>query len=68
MPKRKYIISKDIDYGSLDPKEILGKKIIDIYLYQDPIEGDELHLLLEDGKQIEISYNTVEKQVMVQSD
>ena len=34
-------------------KEILGKKIVDIYLHTDA-DGDELQLLLEDGKQIEI--------------
>jgi hypothetical protein len=34
-------------------KEILGKKIVDIYLHTDE-DGDELQILLEDGKQIEI--------------
>jgi len=53
MVKRKYEASKTIDYQMLDPDEILGKKIVDIYLHTDE-EGDELQLLLEDGKQIEI--------------
>lgn len=53
MSKTKYEVSKTIDYQMLDPKEILGKKIIDIYLHRD-VDGDELQLLLEDGKQIEI--------------
>jgi len=53
MGKRKYKASKTIEYGMLDSKEILGKKIVDIYLHKDE-DGDELQLLLEDGKQIEI--------------
>lgn len=53
MVKRKYETSKTIDYQMLDLKEILGKKIVDIDLHTDT-DGDELILLLEDGKQIEI--------------
>ena len=53
MRKQKYEASKTIEYGMLDVEEILGKKIVDIYLHRDE-DGDELQLLLEDGKQIEI--------------
>lgn len=64
--KHKYIESDTIYYGMLDPKEVLGKKIVEIYLHQD-LDGDELQLLLEDGKQIEISLME-DKTIWVQSD
>jgi len=67
MPKRKYEASKDIDYQMLDAKEIIGKKIVNFHLMPS-IEGDELWICLEDGKQIQISYNPIEKRIMVQSD
>ena len=66
MKKRKYEVSKTIDYQMLDLKEILGKKIVDIYLHTDA-DGDELQLLLEDGKQIEICLLNCGK-VHIQSD
>jgi hypothetical protein len=53
MKKQKYEESKTIEYGMLDPEEILGKRIVDIHLHKDA-DGDQLELLLEDGKQIEI--------------
>jgi hypothetical protein len=39
MSKRKSVVSKTIDYQMLDSKEILGKKIVDIYLHVDA-DGD----------------------------
>lgn len=53
MNKTKYEVSKTIDYQMLDPKEIIGQTIIDIYLHKD-VDGDELQIMLENGKQIEI--------------
>lgn len=67
MGKRKYIPSSTIDYQMLDPEEILGKKIVDIDLHRDN-DGDDLILLLEDGKQIEICLLTAYNCVHVQSD
>ena len=64
--KRKYEASDTIDYQMLDPGEIIGKKIIDIYLHRDN-DGDELQLILDDGKQIEICLLDC-KMVHVQSD
>jgi hypothetical protein len=52
MPKIKYKPSDEIDYQMLDPLEIIGKKIVDVYLHQDPLEGDELQIILEDGNQV----------------
>ena len=56
-----------IDFQMLDNKEILGKRIIDVYLHEDS-EGQELQIILEDGKQIEISFNHIENKIIVQSD
>jgi len=61
-----FIIMK-IDFQMLDNKEILGKRIIDVYLHEDT-DGQELQIILEDGKQIEISFNATENIIMVQSD
>lgn len=63
----KYIFSKDIDYQMLDLKEIKGQKVVDFDLFEDPIEGDELSIFLENGK-VEITYNPIMKQIMIQSD
>lgn len=62
-----YEPSNEIDYQMLDNEEVIGKKIVDIYLHKDPVEGDELQLLLEDGKQIEISL-LLKGTILVQSD
>lgn len=56
-----------IDFQMLDNKEILGKRIIDVYLYEDT-DGQEFQILLEDGKQIQIYFNNIENKIMVQSD
>ena len=52
MKKKKYEYSKEIDYQMLD-NTVIGKTIVDIHLHRD-IDGDELQILLNDGKQIEI--------------
>ena len=59
-------ISKTIDWSMLDKKEVLNKKIIDIVFFEDQ-DGDELHILLEDGKQIEIMLHS-DGYVHIQSD
>ena len=53
MKSQKYEHSKDIDYQMLDGKEIIGLKIVDICLHKDD-DGDELVIMLESGKEIEI--------------
>lgn len=50
----------------LDPEEVIGKRIVDIYLHSD-VDGDELQILLEGGKQIQICLLDSGK-VHVQSD
>jgi len=47
------LVNDTIDYQMLDNDEILGKTIIDVDLYKDN-DGEELQILLSDGKQIEI--------------
>lgn len=42
-----------INWGSVSLKEAIGKKIVDIILFEDA-DGEELQILLDDGKQIEI--------------
>jgi hypothetical protein len=61
-----YRSSETIDYQMLDPREILNKRIVDIHLHKDG-EGDELQIILEDGKQIEICMTDSGK-IHVQSD
>lgn len=56
-----------IDFQMLDNSEIMGKRIVDVHLHEDN-DGQELQIMLEDGKQIEISFNDVENTIMVQSD
>lgn len=56
-----------IDFQMLDNKEILGKRIVDVHLHEDS-DGQELQIMLEDGKHIEISFNAAENTIMVQSD
>lgn len=62
-----YQVSDEIDYQMLERREIIGKKIVDFDLLQDPIEGDELIIFLDDGKQIEISL-LLSGKILVQSD
>lgn len=57
----------EIDFKMLDKNEILGKRIIDVYLHEDS-DGQELQLILEDGKQVEISFNYGDNKIIVQSD
>jgi len=64
--KTKYVASLDIDYQMLDRKEIIDKRIIDFDLLQEK-EGDTLVIMLEDGKQIEISL-LLSGQIFIQSD
>jgi hypothetical protein len=45
--------SVNFDTSMLDLKEVLNKQIIDICLHKDN-DGEELQIMLEDGKQIEI--------------
>ncbi len=45
--------TKTIDWTMVDLTEAIGKKIVDVVFFEDP-DGDELHILLDDGKQIEI--------------
>lgn len=49
----KVLSSVDFDTNMLDLKEVLNKQIIDIHLHKDN-DGEELQIILEDGKQIEI--------------
>jgi len=43
----------DFDTNMLDLKEVLNKQIVDIHLHKDN-DREELQIILEDGKQIEI--------------
>lgn len=54
-----------INIGMLDPKEILGKTIIDFSLDKDD-DGEELIINLHDGKQIEVYFGSGD--IMVASD
>lgn len=47
--------SDNYDLSLFTPSEVLGKKIVDIYMHKDKQDGDELHIIMEDGKQIEIA-------------
>ena len=52
----------------LSRKDVIGQKIVDFDLFIDEDGDEELDIMLENGKQIEIVYNHVENYIDVQSD